>query len=142
MTGYNKPLPSPSADSLPFWEGCRNGKLLAQRCSGCGRLRFPPSAVCPNCLSLDCGWEEMSGRGKVFSFTVYRRLYHPGFAAEMPYVVALVALDEGPRLLSNVINIDPETVRCDMPVQVVFDAVTPEVTLPKFEPVKRMATQK
>ena len=134
MSGYTKPLPKPSPESRPFGEGCREGRLLAQRCSGCGRLRFPPKAICPHCLSREATWEQMSGRGTVFTFTVFRRLYHPGFAGELPYAVALVELDEGPRILSNIVNADPEAVHCGMRVRVRFERATDEITLPKFEP--------
>lgn len=134
MTGYTKPLPKPSPESLPFWEGCGEGRLLAQRCKGCGRLRFPPKVVCPHCLAREAAWEQLSGRGSVFSYTVFRRLYHPGFAGEMPYAVALVELDEGPRILSNIVNTDPEVVHCGMRVRVRFERATDEITLPKFEP--------
>jgi len=136
MNEYTKPLPTPTADSQPFWDACRDEKLTCQRCDDCNTARFPPHHVCPNCLSVNSHWEEMSGKGSVFSFTVFRRVYDPGFADEVPYVVALIELDEGPRMLSNVVSIDPDKVVCGMPVKVVFEKATQEITLPKFEPTE------
>lgn len=131
---YKKPLPIPSELSKPFWEACRRHELLIQRCQNCKVFRFPPAILCPECLSEEGQWERVSGRGKVFSFVVFRRLYHPAFEADLPYTVALVELDEGARLISNIVDCPPERVVCDMPVEVVFDDVTSEVTLPKFRP--------
>ena len=129
---YTKPLPVPSELSAPFWEACRRHELVAQRCQSCKAFRFPPAILCPECLSEAVEWTNVSGRGKVFSFVVFHRVYHPAFAADLPYTVALVELEEGPRLVSNIVDCSPSEVVCDMPVEVVFDDATPEVTLPKF----------
>ena len=134
---YKKPLPVPSELSPPFWESCRRHELVVQRCHSCAAFRFPPAPLCPECLSEATEWKRVSGRGRVFSFVVFRRVYHPAFEADLPYTVALVELDEGPRLISNVVGCPPEDVTCDMPVEVVFEDVTPEVTLPKFRPAAR-----
>ncbi len=131
---YTKPLPRPAPESEPFWAAARDHKLKIQKCRSCGNHWFPPSEHCPECLSADHDWIEASGRGRVFSFVTYQRLYNKGWEGEVPYVVALIELDEGPRLLSNLTGIAPENVACDMAVKVVFDDVTPEVTLPKFTP--------
>lgn len=131
---YNKPLPVPAPESEPFWAAAKEHRLSVQKCRACGHLRFPPAAHCPECLSADHDWVEVSGRGRVFSFVTFQRLYNKGWEGEIPYVVALIELDEGPRLLSNVIGIEPAEVACDMPVKVVFDDVTEDVTLPKFAP--------
>jgi uncharacterized OB-fold protein len=106
------------------------------RCNGCQRYWFPPSTHCPHCNAADFAWTPVSGRGKVFTYVVYHRVYHPGFAKEVPYTVALVELDEGPRMISNVIGIPPSEVTCDMPVQVVYEDIGDAATLPKFELVK------
>ena len=134
---YKKPLPIPSQLSEPFWAACKNHELKIQRCQSCGAFRFPPAILCPECLSREVEWQKVSGRGKIFSFVVYRRLYHPAFKADLPYTVAVIELEEGARLLSNIVDISPEKVRCDMPVEVIFQDVTPEVTLPKFRPLSR-----
>ncbi|HEX9810245.1 MAG TPA: Zn-ribbon domain-containing OB-fold protein [Alphaproteobacteria bacterium] len=133
-SSYLKPLPYPSAESRPFWEAARRHRLMVQKCGRCGRFRFPPAARCPHCLAAEHEWTEVSGRGRVFSFVTYHRLYHEGWDGEIPYVVAVIELEEGPRLLSTVTGVAPNEVRCDMPVRVVFDDVTEDVTLPKFAP--------
>ena len=131
---YLKPLPRPSAESQPFWDAAREHRLMLQKCRACGKFWFPPSQRCVHCLSEEHDWTEVKGTGKVFSFVTYQRLYHPGWDGELPYVVAVIALDEGPRILSTVTGIPADRVACDMPVRVVFDDVTPDVTLPKFAP--------
>ena len=127
-----RPLPVPTAESQPFWDGCRRRELLLQRCATCTRAWFPPAGRCPHCLSTDWAWAPVSGRGTVYSFVVYRRAYHPWLADRLPYVVAVVALDEGPRMISNVVGCDPAAVTCDAPVEVVFEDVAEGVTLPLF----------
>jgi uncharacterized protein len=106
------------------------------RCNACEQYWFPPSTHCPNCTSADFAWTPVSGRGKVFSYVVYHRVYHPGFAGDVPYTVALIELEEGPRMISNVIGIPPDQVSCDMQVEVVFEDVGDIATLPKFRPVR------
>jgi uncharacterized OB-fold protein len=134
MSDYAKPIPTPSEDSRPYWEATKNHQLKLQQCLVCGAFRFPPGEVCPECTSEAYEWKPVSGKAKVFSFVVYHRAYHPGFKEELPYVVAVIELDEGPRMLSNVIGCKPEDVRCDMPVEVAFEDITDEVALPKFRP--------
>lgn len=129
-----KPVPRPAPESVPYWEAAKRHKLAIPHCKSCGHYWFPPSQRCTNCLSADMEWAEVSGRGKVYSFVTFHRVFHPAFEAEVPYVVALVELEEGPRLLTNVIGIPPQDVRCEMKVKVTFDDVTPEATVPKFVP--------
>lgn len=129
-----KPVPRPAPESVPYWQGAKQHKLLIPHCKSCNHYWFPPSQRCPNCLSADFAWAEVSGRGKVYSFVVFHRVFHPAFEGEVPYVVALIELEEGPRLLSNVIGIPPEDVRCEMKVKVTFDDVTADATVPKFTP--------
>ena len=129
-----KPVPRPGPESVPYWQGAKQHKLLIPHCKSCDHYWFPPSQRCPNCLSPDFAWAESSGRGKVYSFVVFHRVFHPAFETEVPYVVALIELEEGPRLLSNIIGIPPEDVRCEMKVKVTFDDVTAEATVPKFVP--------
>ena len=135
MSEYLKPLPRPSAESKPYWDAAREHRLVVQKCNTCGEFWFPPSQRCAHCLSDDHAWTEVKGTGKVFSFVTYQRLYHKGWDGEVPYVVAVIELDEGPRMLSAVVGIPPEKVACDMAVKVVFDDVAPDATLPKFTPV-------
>src|SRR5581483_6754206 len=104
-------------------------------CGTCGYYTFPPALGCPRCGSRPLSWRQVSGRGSVFSFVVYHRLYNPAFAHLVPYVVAVIALEEGPRILSNVVGIPFDRVRCDMSVRVVFDEVREEgVVIPQFVP--------
>jgi len=132
--GYKKPLPKPNADTRPFWEGCKAHQLRFQKCSQCGHLRWPPSVICPICHSSQTQWVVASGKGRVYSFAVYHVAFHPAFEDEIPYVTAVVELAEGPRILTNIVGCSPSEVRCDMPVEVVWDDVTDEFSLPKFRP--------
>ncbi len=121
METLRKPIPRPSPESLPFWEAAKAHRLLLPRCNACGRFWFPPSKRCRHCLSPDFAWTESKGRGRIYSFVVYHRPYHPAFEGDVPYVVAVVELDEGPRLLTNIVGTPPEAVRCDAHVRVVFE---------------------
>lgn len=129
-----KPLPRPAPESVPYWEAAKNHRLEIPHCNACGHYWFPPSRSCPNCLASDFTWTQVSGNGKVFSFVTFHRVYHPAWEGDVPYVVALIELEEGPRLLSNIVGIAPDQVRCEMPVKVVFEDVAKDVALPKFTP--------
>jgi hypothetical protein len=133
MGAPQKPLPEITPEMAPFWEAARRHELVVQRCKGCGAYRFPARELCSRCLSRDSAWERVSGRGTLFSFAVMHQASHPGFAAEVPYAVVTVELDEGARLLSNVVGCAPNDLRIGMPLEVVFEDVTPEVTVPKFQ---------
>jgi uncharacterized OB-fold protein len=130
-----KPVPRPAPESAKYWQAAKEHRLEIPRCNACGKFWFPPSQSCPHCLAADFTWTPVSGRGKVFTFVTFHRVYHPAFAKEVPYVVALVELDEGPRLLTNIVGVKPESVTCEMPVKVVFDDVSDDVSVPKFQPV-------
>jgi hypothetical protein len=127
----HKPAPRASAESAPFWDGAREKKLLLPRCESCGRFWFPPSQRCRHCLSPDFTWRESTGEGRIYSFVVYHRVYHPGFEADVPYVVAIVELDDGPRLLTKMVGSPSGDVRCDARVRVVFEE-RDGVTIPQF----------
>ena len=129
---YTKPLPSVNADNENFWKGCSRHELRFQKCRQCGFVRWPASFICPECHSTDAELITASGKGKIYSFVVYHVAYHPGFKDDLPYVVALVELDEGPRFLSNIVGCDPNAVACDIPVEVAWDDITDEWSLPKF----------
>ena len=136
MEAAAKPIPHPSPESLPFWEAAKTHRLLLPHCNSCGKFWFPPSRRCPHCLSSDFVWRESKGEGRIYSFVVYHRVYHPGFEGEVPYTVAIVELDEGPRMLSNIVGIAPDAVRCDMRVRVVFQEQRGGFVLPKFAPAR------
>jgi len=131
---YQKPLPQPTADDKFFWDGCKEHRLLFQKCRDCGLVRWPPNIICPNCYSRAADIIASAGKGKLYTYAVYHRAYHPGFAADLPYVTAVIELAEGPHLLSNVVGSRPDDLKCDMPVEVVWEDVTPEISLPKFRP--------
>jgi uncharacterized OB-fold protein len=118
----------------PFWDGCRDGQLKVQRCTHCDRLRYPAGMVCPECLSGEAEWQSLSGRGKVFSFVVFHRAYHPTWEGKVPYNVALIELDEGPIMLSNVVSIDNAKLEVGLPVQAVFEAIDESLAIPVFKP--------
>ena len=131
---YTKPLPRINSDNREFWEGCRNHELRFQKCASCGHIRFPASYVCPKCLRKDFQWIVSAGIGKVYTYAVYHVAYHQGFLEDLPYVVAVVELQEGPRLLTNIVGCSPDEVSCEMPVSVVWEDVTPDISLPLFRP--------
>ncbi|MCA1833357.1 MAG: bifunctional MaoC family dehydratase N-terminal/OB-fold nucleic acid binding domain-containing protein [Actinomycetota bacterium] len=126
--------PSMNDDTKFFWDGVAQGKLLIQRCSSCGSLRHPPRPMCGACRSLDWDTVTSSGRGEVYSFVVHHYPPIPGF--ETPYVVALIALEEGVRIVSNVIGVEPSGVAIGLPVQVSFQAVDDSLTVPLFRPTE------
>jgi hypothetical protein len=133
MSDYAKPLPRPSSATVPFWDGCRCGELRLPFCRACGRPHFFPRNLCPHCLATDLEWRVSGGRGSVWSFSTVRlSFWGKAFDDDVPYVVAMVELEEGVRILSNVVGCRPEEVHIGMPVRVTFDAVTPEMTLPRF----------
>ncbi len=136
MFVIEKPLPRPTEDSAAYWEAAHRGELRMQRCSECGHVRFPPALLCPRCLSEAAAWVQLSGRGTVFSWIVVHQSQHPAFNADAPYNVTIVELEEGPRLHTTLIGCGNDDIHIGMPVEVVFDKVNDEVTLPKFRPRK------
>jgi uncharacterized OB-fold protein len=136
-----KPLPRITADNRPFWEAARRHELALQRCDDCGHFRYPPAPVCPECLSERATWTPVSGRGTVTTFVVVHKPYFASFAADLPYNVVQVQLDEGPRLTANLVGIANADIRIGARVQAVFDDVTPEVTLPRFRIVAERASR-
>ena len=131
MSKYAKPLPKIDPLSRPFWDHAREGRLAIQVCNGCKDAHFPPSPVCPNCLSEDQVWQAVSGRGTLESWVEFHRAYWDGFKDDLPYSVCLVRLAEGPLLVSNLVG-DVANATLGATVSVVFEAVTEVVTLPKF----------
>lgn len=135
MAEYQKPLPIPNEDTKPFWDGLKDHRLSIQKCRQCGRFRFPPRVVCPHCMSLESEWVEVKGTGTVYSFTIVHHAYTPAYESEVPYVVAIVELEEGVRLITNIVGCKPEQLEIGMPVEVTFDDVTPDFTLHRFRPM-------
>jgi uncharacterized protein len=129
-----RPVPAITPEMAPFWDAARRHQLVVQRCLDCGAHRFPAREVCSRCLSRRVEWQPVSGRGRVFSIAVMHQASHPWFAARVPYAVVVVELPEGTRILSTVTGVPPEAITIDMPVEVAFEDVTPEVSLPVFRP--------
>lgn len=137
MAEYLKPLPAlDNEQTQPYWDHLKQHNFSLQKCQACGHIRFPVLSVCPDCLSDQAEWVPLSGRGKVWSWVKFFQLYHPGWENETPYNVVYVLLDEGIGIMSNLVNVDPDDIYMEMPVQVYYDDVTSEVTLPKFEPIQ------
>ncbi len=117
------PVPRPSVESEPFWSYLRSGELRLQRCARDGRPFFPPASRCPRDWSDEWTWEPVSGHGTVRSFVVFQRSYHPAFRDRLPYAVAIVELDEGPRMVTRLVEVDVADVRVGMPVELVQQSV-------------------
>jgi hypothetical protein len=129
MNDYAKPLPDPEHPATaPFWQGTRESRLLVQKCASCGYLRWPPGPACPECRSADAAWTEVRPSGTLVTYCVYRRAFSPAFAADVPYAVGYVELDDGPRMYGTIVS-ELDSLRSGRPVHAVFDAVTPEVSL-------------
>jgi uncharacterized protein len=133
----NRPLPSPiTPEAQPYWDGLKENKLMLPKCDDCGKPFFYPRVLCPNCHSRNISWMQASGRGKLYSFQIAHRSLNRAFKVELPCVMAMIELEEGPRVMSNLINIepDPNVVKCDMPVEVVFEKQNDDITLALFQP--------
>ena len=130
-------IPLPNLDTQPFWDGCARGELLLQRCAACGAYRHPPSPICPECLSDQHEWVRASGHGTVYTFVVVREARARGWDKLVPYAIAVVALEEGPRMLTDLVEIAPEAVTIGMPVTVTFAELDGTTRLPLFRPLAR-----
>jgi uncharacterized OB-fold protein len=128
-----RPLPTPTPLSAPFWDAARRHELRVQRCRSCGSHLFYPRYLCTTCGSEDLEWVQVSGRGTVFTYTIAHRPTHPAFADQVPYVIAVVELDEGPKLTSNIVGANPRSVTIGMPVEATFEDLD-DVTLVHFRP--------
>ena len=133
---YKKPLPNPynREATSPFWEGAKQHVLKLPRCTKCGQVFFYPREACPACLSTGFDWFQASGKGRLYSYTVIHQPANPAFGAEAPYIFAMVQLDEGPRMVSNLVGCAIEEAKVDMPVVAVYEDITPDWTLVKFKP--------
>jgi enoyl-CoA hydratase/carnithine racemase/uncharacterized OB-fold protein len=133
-SNYIKPLPVVQPWSEEFWRASKQRRLLIQKCQDCQSLIFYPRKRCPECWSKNLGWQEASGRAKVHTFTIMRDMVEPQFMPDLPYVLAMVDLEEGVRMMTRVVQCDPEAVAIDMPVEVVFEDVSDRHALPMFRP--------
>ena len=129
-----KPVPTPSRDTQAWWDGLNEGRLLIQRCGGCGKLRLYPRPMCDACHSLEAGWTEAAGTGTIHSWQVTHHPFNIGFKRELPYAVATVDLAEGVRLQAQLRDIAHDAIRSGLPVKVRFERVKEDLTLPYFVP--------
>jgi uncharacterized OB-fold protein len=130
------PVPAVNAESVGWWEAAAQHRLVVQRCTACGQTRHPPGPLCPRCRSTASEWSVLPGSGTVFTYTVVRQAFIPSLADRIPYVVIAVDLDEagGARIVSNLIDIDPADVSIGMRVDVVWEDMGPELSVPRFRP--------
>jgi uncharacterized protein len=133
---YAKPLPHLDEENRPWWEAMKRHELYIQKCRDCGDTRYYPRALCTSCLSPRTEWIRAKGQGKVYTFTTTYQNQAAGFRESLPYIMAYVELDEGLKMLTNLVECRPEEVKIGMPVEVVYEDVTPEVTLAKFRPAR------
>jgi uncharacterized OB-fold protein len=129
-----KPVPAPDEESQPFFNGAKRGVLMLRRCNACSASLHPATETCTECLSDDLTWSEASGRGTLHSFGLMHQNYHPAFTDKLPYNLAVVELDEGPRFNSNVVGIENDALTVGMALEVIFEQYSDEISLPKFRP--------
>ncbi|MHB8170987.1 MAG: Zn-ribbon domain-containing OB-fold protein [Thermincolia bacterium] len=126
------PVPVPRPETVKFWEGCKEGEFRLQKCDDCGKVIFYPRAICTGCMSHNLSWIKSSGQGEVYTYSIHYRGATPAF--QTPYVVALVDLAEGVRVMTNIVGCDVNDVKIGMKVKVIFEPLTEEISLPKFQP--------
>lgn len=130
----SKPLPQPNVVTQRFWSSCKDGRFEFQHCKACGHSQFPPRLTCTECHGADLEWRPSSGRGAVYSFTVVHRAPLESFKTDVPYVIAIVALEEGVRAMVNLRGVDPGAVTIGMPIEVFFESTDGEYPLPQARP--------
>jgi uncharacterized OB-fold protein len=121
--------------TLPWWKAAAEHRLVVQRCTPCGHTRHPPAPICPECRSTDADWQELSGRGEVYTYTIVHRAIAAG--QELPYVVAVIALEDagGVRVISNVVDVNPDELEIGLPVELVWEDMSDDLAIPRFRPV-------
>ena len=134
MGELRRPVPRPNSVSAPFWEAAKEGRLRIQRCQACGAYVFYPREVCSECLAAELEWVHASGKGTLYSFTIARAPTHPAFSDDVPYVIAIVELEEGPRITTNIIDCPEEDIRIGMALQATFPQIEDSQALVKFRP--------
>jgi uncharacterized OB-fold protein len=129
-------MPQPLADAitLPFWQAAAEHRLVVQRCTACGRTRLPPAPLCPECRSAESDWQELSGRGEIYTYTIVHRPIAAG--QPLPTVIAVIALEGsgGVRMISNVVGVAPEELEIGMPVELCWEDMSAELAIPRFRP--------
>lgn len=131
-SAVSRPAPMPEGLNAEFYQHCAQGELCFQRCTDCGTWRHLPRVMCAHCGSDQWSWQRASGRGRLFSWTVTHQAMHPSFAGDVPYIVAVIELDEGVRMVSGVRNLPPDRLQIDLPMEVTFEHVSEDIALPYF----------
>ena len=134
--GYNKPIPAPQGESDFYWEKAKQHELWLRKCDDCGEAYFYPRDISPCCFSKNTSWMQASGNASLYTYAIVHRPPHPGFRDEAPFVTAIVELEEGPRMPTNIVIDDPtpENLQVGMPLRVLFEDITDAIALPKFAP--------
>lgn len=127
-----RPVPSPNPGTAPYWNATRKHALVLPRCLDCGKFHFYPRTFCPHCSSANLAWEKCSGKGILYSYTEVFRAPSNAFAADVPYILAVVKLEEGPHLMTRLVGAKGQDVRVGLPVEVVFEDINDEIALPLF----------
>jgi uncharacterized protein len=128
-------LPTPDNATQEFWSGTHEGRLRIKRCNACRRAHFYPRPFCPYCWSEDVVWEDASGRGSLYTYSIVYQNDLPPFPERVPYVAAVVELEEGPRMMTNVVDCPFDQLRVGMELEVTYRQETEEITLPVFRPL-------
>ena len=133
---YNKPLPVPQAESDVYWQKAKEGELWLRYCNDTGKAYFYPRDISPYCFSRNTGWIKASGKATLFTYGIVHRAPHPGFRDDVPFVTAIVELEEGPKMATNIVMDDPtpEKLQIGMALEVTFEHITDAIALPKFKP--------
>jgi hypothetical protein len=137
MLNADRPLPVVNKWAEPFWKAAKQNVFTIQKCKACGSHIFIPRICCPECFSDELDWVVASGKGTVYSYTVVYNNAPSRFQSEMPFVIAIVRLDEGGQMLTNIVGCDPSEVKCDMRVEVQFEKLNDEFNLPLFRPISQ-----
>jgi len=130
----SKPIPVPDEISAPFFDGAREGKLMLQHCAACEGWSFPVRERCPHCFAAKLEWRPASGRGTLYTFAIMHQVMNPGFASSVPYNVSQIDLEEGVRMVSNVLGVANDALRIGMKLEMFFDDVGDGIRIPKFRP--------
>lgn len=134
-----RPVPQPTELSEGFWQAVREGRLAIQRCTACGLLRHYPQALCPACHALEFDWAPVSGRGTIHSYTIAHRAFHPAWQEHVPYAVATIELEEGPRMVCDLLGTPPEAVAIGKAVEVFFETLPGQGRMPRFRLAQTVA---
>lgn len=131
----SKTLPTPTPETAAYWQGCKEHQLLIQSCADCGHMQFYPRSICTKCMSKNIDWVEASGKATIISYTVMHRSVSKAYCVDGPQVLAIVRLEEGPQMMSHIVDCDEENLSIAMTVEVSFEDWSEEITVPVFKPI-------